>query len=259
MFSKQKMFQDIMANEEAYKFLLNALAVGEVDSSVGIDRLAELIDDPVLKRKTLRLYGDEVKHGRLFTKRLKECGMDPRPMDKRLDYETFLHDADFGLDNGRLKDNRPLNDDEIVRWLAGCLVREERACAELTGMKECFESDKKTSRVLTEIMGDEYRHVGYAMAGLQAYEKKGFGARINQLLTQYRKMEATVHAQVSINFTQEFFRMLNYPKWLYSLAVMAIWVEAGLRWLFPKPLIAEREVREKAPGEFMVLEEAVVA
>jgi len=245
-----------MANPEAYHFLLNALAVGEIDSSIGIDKLAAIIADPVLQKKTLRLYGDEVKHGRLFSQRLKEFGLEPKPMDKRLDYETFLHDSEFGLDNGRLEINKPLNDDEIIRWLAGCLVREERACAELTGMKECFEKDPRTFEVLTEIMGDEYRHVGYALAGLLAYEKKGYGQRIQQLLTMYRRMEAKVHAQVSVNFTREFFRMLNYPKWFFGLAVMAIWVEATFRFLFPKPLITEKEVRQKAPGEFAELQAA---
>lgn len=252
------MFEHILATPEAYHFLLNALAVGEIDSSVGIDKLASIISDPVLKNKTLRLYGDEVKHGRLFSRRLKECGLLPKPMDKRLDYETFLHDSNFGLDNGRLENKTPLSDDEIIRWLAGCLVREERACVELTGMKDCFEKDPQTYAVLTEIMGDEYRHVGYAMAGLMAYERKGYGARIQQLLTMYRRMEAKVHAQVSVNFTNEFFRMLRYPKWFFRLAVMAIWVEALFRFLFPKPLIPEKEVRQKAPGEFADLQPAAV-
>lgn len=257
MLSKRKMFEDILANEKSYHFLLNALAVGEIDSSIGIDKLANLIQDPVLKRKTLRLYGDEVKHGRLFSRRLKDFGLEPQAMDKRLDYETFLHDQDFGLDNGRLEINKPLDDQEIVRWLAGCLVREERACVELTGMKECFEKDKKTYRVLSEIMNDEFRHVGYAMSGLQSYAKKGYKKQINQLLTMYRRMEAKVHAQVSINFTREFFNLLKYPKWLFYLACGAIWVEAAVRYLLPGPLVKEKEVREKAPGEFLALEEAV--
>lgn len=257
MFSKRKMFEQILANKEAYEFLLNALAVGEIDSSIGIDKLAGLISDPVLKRKTLRLYGDEVKHGRLFSRRLKDFGLEPKAMDKRLDYETFLHDENFGLDNGRLDVNKPLEDEEIVLWLAGCLVREERACVELTGMKDCFEKDKKTYRLLSEIMNDEYRHVGYAMAGLQAYEKKGYKEKIRRLLTRYRRLEARVHAQVSVNFTKEFFRILNYPKWFLGLAIMAIWVEAFFRYLFPTPLVKEKEVRGKAPGEFLLLEEAV--
>lgn len=255
MFSKRKMFEDILANQEAYQFLLNALAVGEIDSAIGIDKLANLITDPVLKRRTLRLYGDEIKHGRLFSRRLKDFGLQPKPMDKRLDYETFLHDESFGLDNGRLDLNRPLSDDEIVLWLTACLVREERACVELTGMKECFENDKRTYRVLSEIMTDEYRHVGYAMSGLLAYEKKGYGKRIAALLTKYRRMEAKVHAQVSVNFTEEFFRILGYPKWFLGLAKMAIWVGAFFRWLFPAQMIKEKEVRDKAPGEFLALQE----
>jgi len=257
MFSKRKMFQDILANKRAYEFLLNALAVGEIDSAIGIDKLANLISDPVLKRRTLRLYGDEIKHGRLFTRRLKDFGLEPQAMEKRLDYETFLHDQNFGLDNGRLEFDKPLNDDEIVLWLAACLIREERACIELTGMKDCFETDKRTNEILTEIMTDEYHHVGYAMSGLQAYEKKGYGPRIRALVTKYRRMEAKVHAQVSVNFTEEFFKLLNYPKWFFKLAVFGIWVSAFFRMLFPRPLVQESVVREKAPKEFLALEEAV--
>lgn len=257
MFSKPKMFERILANQEAYHFLLNALAVGEIDSSVGIDKLANLVRDPVLKRKTLRLYGDEVKHGRLFSRRLKDFGLEPKPMDQRLDYETFLHEVEFGLDNGRLEVNKPLEDEEIIKFLASCQVREERACRELTGMMECFEKDRKTARVLAEIMKDEYRHVGYAMAGLEHYARKGYRPMIKRLLTGYRRLEAKVHARVSVNFTREFFRILRYPRWFFALACAAIWVEALFRILFPRPLVKEKEIREKAPGEFVAFEEAV--
>jgi len=178
-------------------------------------------------------------------------------MDKRLDYETFLHDKNFGLDNGRLEVNNPLSDEEIVMWLAACLVREERACVELTGMKDIFEKDQETFKVLSEIMGDEYRHVGYAMAGLQAYGKKGYKTMIDELLTKYRRMEAWVHAEVSKNFTEEFFKLLGYPNWFLVLAKMAISVDAFFRYLMPTPLVKEKEIREKAPGEFLALEEAV--
>lgn len=258
MLSKRKMFKDIMSNEKAYHFLLNAMAVGEIDSAQGIDTLANLIEDPVLKRRTLRLYGDEIKHGRLFSKRLKEFGLEPQPLDVRLDYETFLHEVDFGLDNGRLESTKPLTDEEIIKFLTGCQVREERACVELTGMMEYFEKDKKTYRMLSEIMNDEYRHVGYAMGSLEVYAKKGYGHRIKKLLTQYRRMEAKVHAQVSINFSRIFFDLLNYPKWLFKLSCVAIWVQAFFRMLLPTSLVNEKEIRQKAPAEFRPLEPALV-
>jgi hypothetical protein len=94
---------------------LNSLAVGEADSALDLDRIADHVEDKVLSRKIYRHFTEENKHARLFRKHLESHGLTPKPLPPELDYETTGQMYGMDTPKARIDDPRPLRLEPMPR------------------------------------------------------------------------------------------------------------------------------------------------
>lgn len=242
MLTRRSFFQRLLANHEAREFLMNSLAVGEADSAVDLDRIAEHVQDEALSRRIYRHHAEEKRHARLFGKRLAELGFQPRVLPPELDYERYAQRFGMGTPKPRLDDPRPFDEDDIILFFAGSKAGEERACAEMAGLIEALAEDPETVELLRAIHGDEVRHVSYATEELERIASRGQRAKVLQELRAARRAEARAHRLVSRAFMRHLMEMLEYPRWIQTFAGLGIDLGFAVRWLFPggldRPIIA---------------------
>ena len=242
MLTRRSFFQRLLANQEAREFLMNSLAVGEADSAVDLDRIAEHVQDEALSRRIYRHHAEEKRHARLFGKRLVELGFKPQPLPPELDYERYVQRFGMGTPKSRLDDPRPFDEDDIILFFSGSKAGEERACAEMEGLIEALAEDPETVALLRVIHGDEVRHVSYATEELQRIAALGRRAKVLRMLRAARRAEARAHRHVSRAFMRHLMQMLDYPRWVQALAGIGIDFGFAVRWLFPggldQPIIA---------------------
>jgi len=240
--TRRSFFQRLLANREAREFLMNSLAVGEADSAIDLDRVAEHVQDEVLSRRIYRHHAEENRHARLFGKRLIELGIAPRPLPPELDYERYVQRFGMGTPKSRLDDPRPFDEDDIILFFCGCKAGEERACAEMEGLIEALVEDPEMVKLLRAIHGDEIRHVSYATEELQRIAALGKRTSVLQKLRTPRRAEARAHRLVSRAFMRHLMQMLGYPRSIQTLAGIGIDLGFAVRWLFPggldQPIIA---------------------
>src|SRR5215469_17879288 len=214
---------------------MNSLAVGEADSAVDLDRIAEHVQDEALSRRIYRHHAEEKRHARLFGKRLLELGFTPHPLPPELDYERYVQRFGMGTPKARIDDPRPFDEDDLILFFSGSKAGEERACAEMEGLIEALAEDPATVTVLRTIHGDEVRHVSYATEELHRIAARGQRKKVLRILR-------AAHRQVSRAFMRHLMQMLQYPRFVQLLAGLGIDVAFALRWLFPggldQPIIA---------------------
>ena len=242
MLTRRSFFQRLLADREAREFLMNSLAVGEADSAVDLDRIAEHVQDEALSRRIYRHHAEEKRHARLFGKRLAELGFSPRPLPPALDYERYVQRFGMGTPKARIDDPRPFDEDDIILFFSGSKAGEERACAEMEGLIEALAEDPETVRVLRTIHGDEVRHVSYATEELHRIAARGQRKKVLRMLRAARRAEARAHRLVSRAFMRHLMQMLKYARAWQLLAGLGIDFAFALRWLFPggldQPIIA---------------------
>ena len=251
MLTRRSVFRRIVAHPEARELLMNSLAVGEADSALDLDRVAEHIADPVLSRRVYRHYAEENRHARLFRKRLEELGFRSHPLPPELDYERAAQRFGMGTPKARLDDPTPFSADDLLLFFCGSKAGEERACAEMEGLIAGLdEADPETAALLRVIHADEIRHVSYATAELQRLVSAGRRSEVLSTLRAARRAEARAHRQVSRAFMGRLFRVLGAPAWLRFFGGLAIDAGFARRWLFPggldSPLV---ENPMPVPGE----------
>ncbi|MBI3268794.1 MAG: ferritin-like domain-containing protein [Planctomycetes bacterium] len=237
-------FHDMVKHPAALQLVLNAMSVGETNSGQDLHRVADLIPDPDLKRRVLKHYADEMKHGKIFGGRLQEIGGKLEPLPADLDYEEALHRYSFGLLRERLKEDQPLSDDDLIKFFAGARVTEATAISDLEMARKGFEVDPPTERVLAEVLKDEYNHVAYATEELERLAGRGHGPRINALLAEYERLEAQARRDISRAFMTRMLPILEYSLPLRVAIRIGIEVEYFWRRLFPK----KHDIRAKAPA-----------
>jgi hypothetical protein len=240
--TRRSFFRRLLANQEAREFLMNSLAVGEADSALDLDRVAEHVQDEVLSRRIYRHHAEEKRHARLFGKRLADLGFAPHPLPEELDYERYAQRFGMGTPKARLDDPRAFDEDDIILFFAGSKAGEERACAEMQGLIGALSEDPETVALLRTIHADEVRHVSYATEELQRLSALGKREKVLEQLRAARRAEARAHRLVSRAFMGHLMRMLDYPRWVQFFAGIQIDLMFGLRWLFPggldQPIIA---------------------
>ncbi len=240
MLSRSAFFRRILACRPARELLLNSLAVGEADSAVGLDRVAEHVTDALLSRRIYRHFAEEQKHARLFRRHLEEQGFTCSPLPPELDYERHAQRFRMGTPSARLDDPRPFDDLDLVLFFAGSKAGEERACAELEGLIRDLSGDPATAALLREIHADEVRHVSYATEELQRLADAGLGRRVRRELRSARRAEARAHRAVSRAFMARLMELLGVPRIVRVGAGLAIDLGFAARWLFPGGLDAPR-------------------
>jgi rubrerythrin len=238
--SRSAFFRRILACPPARELLLNSLAVGEADSAVDLDRVAEHVTDPLLARRIYRHFAEEQKHARLFRRHLEERGFRCTPLPSELDYERFAQRYRMGTPKSRLDDPRPFDDGDLILFFAGSKAGEERACAELEALIVDLGADPETVALLRCIHEDEVRHVSYATEELQRLAAAGHARRVRAELRAARRAEARAHRAVSRAFMGRLMALLGVPRAIRALAGLAIDAAFARRWLFPGGLDAPR-------------------
>ena len=250
MLSRSGFFRRILASPAAREFLLNSLAVGEADSALDLDRVAEHVSDPVLSRRIYRHFAEEQKHARLFRQHLEAQGFRCTPLPPELDYERYAQRYGMGTPKARLDDPTAFGDDDLILFFCGSKAGEERACAEMEGLIRDLAADPATARLLRVIHGDELRHVSYATQELQRLAEGGRRARVVRQLRAARRAEARAHRAVSRAFMKRLLGLLGVPRAIQVFAGLSIDASFLARWLFPGGLDGPRVANPMpVPGE----------
>ena len=250
MLSRSGFFRRILASPAARELLLNSLAVGEADSALDLDRVAEHVLDPLLARRIYRHFAEEQKHARLLRQHLEAEGFRCSPLPPELDYERYAQRYGMGTPKARLDDPTPFSDADLILFFCGSKAGEERACAEMEGLIRDLAGDPETLRVLRTIHGDELRHVSFATLELERLAERGQRPLVVRQLRAARRAEARAHRAVSRAFMKRLLGLLGVGRAIQLLAGLAI--DAGFlaRWLFPGGLDAPRlEDPMPVPGE----------
>jgi hypothetical protein len=233
MLSRSSLFRRILDSQEARRFFLNSLAVGEADSAVDLDRVAAHVADPALSRRIYRHYAEELKHARLFARHLEAQGFGPTPLPPELDFERHAQRFGMGTPKARLDDPTPFSVADLALFFAGAKAGEERACAEMAGLIRDLAADPETVAVLREIHADEVRHVSYATEELVRLARAGHRRLVVRTLRRARRAEARAHRAVSRAFMGRLFEVLGAPRAARFFAAIAIDLGFVARWLFP--------------------------
>jgi hypothetical protein len=240
--SRSAFFRRILGNPAARKFLLNSLAVGEADSALDLDRVAEHVTDPLLSRRIYRHFAEEQKHARLFRQHLEAEGFRSTPLPPELDYERFAQRYGMGTPKARLDDPAPFGAEDLILFFAGSKAGEERACAEMEELTRDLAGDPPTAALLRAIHEDELRHVDYATAELNRLADAGHRPLVLRTLRAARRAEARAHRAVSRAFMARLFTLLGAPAVVRFFAGLAIDAGFVARWLFPGGLDEPRLV-----------------
>ena len=240
MLSRSAFFRRILDTPGAREFLLNSLAVGEADSALDLDRVAEHVADPLLSRRIYRHYAEENKHARLFRRHLEAQGFTTKPLPPELDYERYVQRYGMGTPKARLDDPRPFDDSDLILFFSGSKAGEERACAEMEELIRDLAGDPETAAVLREIHADEIRHVSYATEELVRFAESGRRAEVVRTLRAARRAEARAHRAVSRAFMGHLMGLLGVPPVIRFFAGFAIDASFAVRFLFPGGLDAPR-------------------
>jgi hypothetical protein len=240
LLSRSGFFRRILDTPAAREFLLNSLAVGEADSALDLDRVAEHVTDPVVSRRIYRHYAEENKHARLFRRHLEAQGFTAKPLPPELDYERYAQRYGMGTPKARLDDPRPFDDSDLILFFCGSKAGEERACAEMAELIGDLAEDAPTAALLREIHDDEIRHVSYATEELLRFADAGRRAEVVRTLRAARRAEARAHRAVSRAFMRRLMGLLGVPAIVRFFAGLAIDASFAVRFLFPGGLDAPR-------------------
>jgi hypothetical protein len=240
MLTRSGIFRRILEIPPAREFLLNSLAVGEADSAIDLDRVAEHVLDPVLSRRIYRHFAEEQKHARLFRRHLEAQGFQCSPLPPELDYERYVQRYGMGTPKARLDDPTPFSDEDLIVFFCGSKAGEERACAEMEGLIRDLGADAETAELLRVIHADELRHVSYATLELQRFAERGLRAQVLGELRRARRAEARAHRAVSRAFMKRLLGLLGVSRAIQLFAGLAIDASFLARWLFPGGLDGPR-------------------
>jgi hypothetical protein len=124
----------------------------------------------------------------------------------------------------------------------------------MAGLIESLAGDPETVTLLTEIYGDEIRHVSYATEELNRLADAGHGSLVRQRLRAARRAEARAHRTVSHAFMGRLMSILGAPRLVRFFAGLAIDGSFALRFLFPggldQPILADAMQTPERPKTF---------
>ena len=222
MFGADSIFREIQADDEAYRLFLSVAAKGEAQGGWENTRIAALTPDRELAAKIARHGADEHKHGRLFQALLRKRGLEPVAVPLEADYCMLLERAGMGLSHARLAADRPLEDGEILRYLAHSRVTEERAAAEIALQRRVFGDDRELGGAVRMIAADEERHLAYCHEELLRLAERGHGAAIRRLLRDYARVENRIYRDVSLAVMRRIGVTLGWPRWKRTVLAAGI-------------------------------------
>jgi rubrerythrin len=213
LLSARSFFQEICEHDESYRLFLSLAAKGEDQGGWENERIAELTPDHALAAKIARHGSDEAKHARIFSGLLKRRGLDPVSIPDHLDYTMRLEREGVGLAHARLREDRPLSDEEVLAYLAHSRVTEQRGREEIFLQARLFPADTELGRAIRVIADDEVNHLSYCNEELAAFAARGHDATIQRLLRRYALTEIRTYRDVGLGVVQRMGEILGWPAW----------------------------------------------
>ena len=240
MLGRRTFFRDILQNEAATKFVLNALSVGETDGGRNLAQVADRCASSDLRQKIRRHFRDEIRHGVLYARVLGRLGVHPHALPVELDYEAAIRRAGIGLSPERLQEARPLDDDEYVLLFACMKVTEDRAWSNTRMLRDGFAPDATLRACADEVLQDEAWHRAYASAELARLASAGRRQQVRRTLRGYRRKEARAYLAVTLPYIDRITSLLGYG--LGRRLLMKLGCATGCLWtlLTPPALEARR-------------------
>lgn len=232
--SPKGIFYELCANDETFRLFCSVAAKGESQGGWENDRIATLTPDAELAAKITRHGADEHKHGRLFAALLSRRDLEPVEVPDEADYCMRLERAGIGLPHDRLREDSPLSDVEILKYLIHSRVTEQRAFEEIVQQERVFRGHPELAKPIAMIAADEVDHLAYCHEELLRFERAGHGALIRQLLEEYARVEIATYHDVSLAVMSRMGDLLGWSKLKKGLLAFGIhaiyWIERTWTW-----------------------------
>jgi len=196
--SARAIYEEIRSNDETFRLFCSIAAKGETQGGWENARIAALTRDRDLAAKIVRHGTDEEKHGKIFLSLLRKRGLEAIEVPDAADYCIRLEQAGIGLSHTRLHDERPLTDEELIKYLVHSRVTEQRAAEEVQEQLSIFEDDPEIGKAVRTIAGDEENHLAYCHEELLRMVEKGHGPLVKQMLREYALVEIRTYRDVSL-------------------------------------------------------------
>jgi rubrerythrin len=209
--SARAIYDEIRNNDETYALFLSVAASGEAQGGWENARIAALTRDAELRPKIARHGLDEDKHGRLFEALLRKRGLEAVEVPLDANYTILLEHAGIGLSHERLRQDAPLSDEEIIKYLVHSRVTEQRAAEEVAMQKRLFGEDPDLGKAIRMISDDEDNHLAYCHEELLRFAERGYGGLIRRMLKEYALVEIKTYRRVSLMIMGRMGEKLGWP------------------------------------------------
>ena len=212
MLSAGGVFREIHRDDESFRLFCSIAMQGENLGGWENGRISELVSDPVLAPKIARHGADEDKHGRIFQGLMHGRGLEPAPVPDETDYTMLLERQGIGLAHARLGRNEPLNDHDVITYLAHSRVTEQRAAEQMRLLRSALGKDPQVGRAIRMICADEQNHLAFCHEELLRLCAEGHRAEITNLLRHTARAEIRIYRDVSLAVTASMGRILNWSR-----------------------------------------------
>ncbi|MFK0292283.1 ferritin-like domain-containing protein [Streptomyces sp. NPDC090442] len=213
MFSARSLFQEIVDHDDSYRLFCSIAASGESQGGWENGRIAALLPESQrdLAPKVARHGADEDKHGRIFRALLRRRGLTPVEVPAATDYTMLLERRGIGLTHDKLRRDEPLDERDVVTYLAHSRVTEQRAAEQLLLLRRFFGDHPEVGKAVRMICQDEENHLAYCHEELLRLARAGHGRRIQRALRECALAEIAVHRDVSLAVMAHMGRILGWP------------------------------------------------
>jgi hypothetical protein len=134
----------------------------------------------------------------LSSRRLTE----PFAVPLEADHCLRLEQEGSVLTHDRLREDRPLSDEEVLRYLAHSRLTEQRAAEEIELQLRIFEDDPEVGKAIRMIADDEVNHLSFCHEELLRFAAQGHAGTIRRMLPRYGLAEIRVYREVSAAFVR---------------------------------------------------------
>jgi hypothetical protein len=226
MLSPRAIYGEIFSDDEAFRLFCSIAASGEAQGGWENGRIAALVPESCrdLAPKIARHGADEDKHGRIFNALLRKRHLSPAPVPADTDYTMRLEGLGIGLAHSKLRTDRPLNEADIIAYLAHSRVTEQRAAEQMRSLRRYSTGNADVSRAVAVISADEDNHLAYCHEELLRLAAAGHRGDIDSVLRATARAEIAVYRDVSKAVMAHLGRTLDWPR--LKSAVLAIGIDA---------------------------------
>jgi len=194
MLSASTVFDEIIDNDETFRFFCSIAASGEAQGGWENGRIAELVPESCLylAPKIARHGADEDKHRRIFNALLRKRGLEPVSVPADANYTMLLESHGFGLAHSLLERDDKLTERDIVTYLAHSRVTEQRASEQMQLLRKYTDDHQELVPAIRMISNDEDNHLAYCQEELLRLASAGHADFI------LRTLRATAIAEIGI-------------------------------------------------------------